>query len=51
VLEPSISCGADEVLACCIQPTSALVLSADIQSEELSPEQSAGLVAVTSSHS
>jgi ferredoxin len=51
VLEPSISCGADEVLACCIQPTSALVLSADIQSEELSPEQSAGLISMSTTHS
>lgn len=50
VLEPSMSCGGDEVLACCIQPTSALVLRADIQSEELSPEQPAGLEPAASSH-
>lgn len=50
VLEPSMSCGVDEVLACCIQPTSALVLKADIQTEDLSPEQSAGLVPAANSH-
>lgn len=51
VLEPSMSCGGDEVLACCIQPTSALVLSAEIQSDEASTEQSAGLMPATTSHS
>ena len=50
VLEPSISCGADEVLACCIQPTSALVLSAEIEAEESAPEPTAGLISMSTTH-
>jgi hypothetical protein len=50
VLEPSMSCSADEVLACCIQPTSALVLRADIETEKSSVEPSSGLIAVTTTH-
>lgn len=50
VLEPSISCGADEVLACCIQPTSALVLSAEIEAEKPSSEPSSGLIAATTTN-